>query len=109
MNREPIDRMPTERDPRFGLEEALDGELPIDIVERMLSHAQGCPECAEELERLRRVKDLVRRSCADRAPSSLRERITVQYRSVTVSRAAADGSSSVRISTTSSTVRQPRT
>lgn len=109
MNREQMDRNPAERDPRFGLEEALDGELPIDIVERMLSHAQGCPECAEELERLRRVKDLVRRSCADRAPSSLRERITVQYRSVTVSRTGTDGTSSVHIATTSSTVRQPRT
>lgn len=108
MSREQIDRMPAERDPRFGLEEALDGELPIDIVERMLSHAQGCPECAEELERLRRVKDLVRRSCVDRAPSSLRERITVQYRSVTVSRTGTDGTSSVRISTSSSTVTKPR-
>ena len=33
MNREPIDRMPTERDPRFGLEEALDGELGRGLAE----------------------------------------------------------------------------
>ena len=95
------------RDLRFGLEGAIDGELPVEMVERMLLHAQDCPECAEELERLRRVKNLVRRSCADRAPSSLRERISVQYRSVTVSRTGTDGTSSVRITSTSSTVLPP--
>lgn len=103
MNREGTDA----GDLRFGLEGALDGELPAEVVDRMLRHALDCPECADELERLRRIKDLVRRSCADRAPSSLRERISVQYRSVTVSRSGPDGSSSVRI-TTSSTAVPPR-
>lgn len=73
----------TRRDLRFGLEEALDGELPRDVVERMTRHAEECPECAEELERLRAMKDLVRRCCTkDTAPQTLRERISVQYRSV---------------------------
>ncbi|MFE5775516.1 MULTISPECIES: mycothiol system anti-sigma-R factor [Brachybacterium] len=73
----------TRRDLRFGLEEALDGELPRDVVERMTRHAEDCPECADELERLRAMKDLVRRCCAnDTAPQTLRERISVQYRSV---------------------------
>src|SRR5690625_7124248 len=53
------------RDLRYGLEEALDGELPGEMVERMARHTQGCPECAEEWERLRRIKELVRRSCAE--------------------------------------------
>lgn len=83
----------TERDLRYGLEEAVDGELPHEMVERMTRHANGCPECADELERLRRIKELVRRSCADTAPTSLRERITVQYRSVTVTHTTEDGTS----------------
>ncbi|MFC7376860.1 MULTISPECIES: mycothiol system anti-sigma-R factor [unclassified Brachybacterium] len=90
------------RDLRYGLEEALDGELPPEVVARMERHTEGCPECAEEWEQVRRMKELVRRSCADRAPSSLRERIAVQYRSVSVTRTTdADGSTSVRITTTS--------
>ncbi|WP_226831952.1 zf-HC2 domain-containing protein [Brachybacterium sp. FME24] len=90
------------RDPRYGLESALDGELPQETVERMERHTQGCPECADEWERVRRMKELVRRSCADRAPSSLRDRIAVQYRSVSVTRTTdADGSTSVRVTTTS--------
>lgn len=91
-----------ERDPRFGLEEALDGELPRETVERMQRHTADCPECADEWERVRRVKELVRRSCADRAPSGLRERIAVQYRSVSVTRTTdVDGSTSVRVSSRS--------
>ncbi|WP_114855359.1 mycothiol system anti-sigma-R factor [Brachybacterium sp. YJGR34] len=86
------------RDLRFGLEEALDGELPAEMVERMQRHTADCPECAEEWDQVRRIKELVRRSCADRAPSELRERIAVQCRSVTVTEA--DGTT-VRITSTS--------
>lgn len=91
------------RDLRYGLEEALDGELPRELVERMQRHTDDCPECAEEWERMRRMKELVRRSCADRAPSELRERITVQCRSVSITEA--DGTS-VRITSTT-TYRAP--
>ncbi|HJC71039.1 MAG TPA: mycothiol system anti-sigma-R factor [Candidatus Brachybacterium intestinipullorum] len=80
------------RDMRFGLEEALDGELPRETVERMRRHTDDCPECADEWELVRRMKELVRRSCADRAPSDLRERIAVQCRTVTVTRTGPDGS-----------------
>ncbi len=92
------------RDLRYGLEEALDGELPRELVERMQRHTDDCPECAEEWEQMRRMKELVRRSCADRAPSELRERIAVQCRSVSITRTEADGTS-VRI--TSTTYRAP--
>ena len=90
------------RDLRYGLEEALDGELPGEIVERMTRHTQGCPECAEEWERLRRIKELVRRSCAEPAPRALRERITVEYRSVQTTRTETGRTttSSVRVTTT---------
>src|SRR5699024_2206624 len=76
--------VPGRRDLRYGLEEALDGELPEEMVRRMRRHTADCPECAEEWEQVRRMKELVRRSCADRAPSDLRERIAVQCRTVSV-------------------------
>ncbi|ATG51678.1 mycothiol system anti-sigma-R factor [Brachybacterium vulturis] len=87
------------RDLRFGLEEALDGELPEEMVQRMQRHTDDCPECAEEWEQVRRMKELVRRSCADRAPSELRERIAVQCRTVSVTRTDADGTT-VRLTRT---------
>ncbi|MGP9582056.1 MULTISPECIES: anti-sigma factor [unclassified Brachybacterium] len=93
------------RDLRYGLEEALDGELPREMVEKMQRHTVDCPECADEWEQVRRVKELVRRSCADRAPSELRERIAVQCRTVSVTRTEVDGST-VRITTSSTTTRR---
>jgi mycothiol system anti-sigma-R factor len=93
-----------ERDMRFGLEEALDGELPRETVERMRRHTDDCPECADEWELVRRMKELVRRSCADRAPSELRERIAVQCRTVTVTSTSADGST-VRVTRSTTTRR----
>ena len=92
-------------DPRYRLESALDGELPPERVEQMLRHAADCPECAEEWERMRRLKELVRRSCADRAPSDLRERIAVQCRSVSITRTEADGST-VRVTRTTTSTRR---
>lgn len=107
MNQETPDRMKSQRDAaaqdrdlRFGLEEAVDGELPRELVERMTAHAADCPECADEIERLRRIKELVRRSCCEPAPSSLRERIAVQCRSVSVTRRDADGTTTVQVTST---------
>ncbi|MDN5820590.1 MAG: mycothiol system anti-sigma-R factor [Brachybacterium sp.] len=96
---------PERRDLRYGLEEALDGELPEELVQRMQRHTDDCPECAEEWEQVRLMKELVRRSCADRAPSELRERIAVQCRTVSVTRTDADGST-VRITRTSTVRRE---
>ena len=80
------------RDLRYGLEEALDGEVPPELAERMTAHTADCPECAAEVERLRRLKELVRRSCCDTpAPSGLRDRIALQCRTVTVTSTDADG------------------
>ena len=97
----------TAREARYRLAEALDGELPRETVDRMLDHAAGCVECQDEIERLRRLKELVRRSCADRAPSDLRERIAVQCRTVSVTTTStttsADGT--VRYSRTTTTRR----
>ncbi|MGY5764925.1 anti-sigma factor [Brachybacterium sp. DNPG3] len=85
------------QDLRFGLEGAVDGELPRELVERMIAHAEDCTECADELEMLRQLKDLVRRSCCEAAPSALRERIAVQCRSVEVTRSTAEGTTTVQV------------
>ena len=93
------------RDLRYGLEEALDGELPQELIERMRQHTEDCPECLEEWEQVQLMKELVRRSCVDRAPSELRERIAVQCRTVSVTRTETDGGT-VRVTTTSTTTRR---
>ncbi|MCL6423799.1 mycothiol system anti-sigma-R factor [Brachybacterium sp. JHP9] len=83
---------------RFGLETALDGELPRETVARMTAHAEGCPECAEEMARLRALKELVRRSCAsETAPRTLRERISIQYSRIEVTHS--QGSASIETRT----------
>ena len=95
------------RDLRYGLEEAIDGELPRELVEKMTRHTADCPECADEVERLRLLKELVRRSCSDPAPSELRERIALQCREVSVtstSPTTQDGAT-VRVTRTTRTTR----
>lgn len=72
-------------DPRYALDEILDGELPASAEERLRAHLGTCPECADEVERVRRIKEILRRSCTDEvAPPALRERITIEYRRVSV-------------------------
>lgn len=111
-NQDPETRGETDgarRDLRYGLQEALDGELPAEMVERMSRHAEDCPECADEVERLRRLKELVRRSCTENAPPSLRERIAVQCRTVSVTRTTVDGEgSSLTVTRSSSTTSSAR-
>lgn len=83
---------------RERLEAAVDGELNAETLEEVRRHALDCPDCAEELERLRRLKALLRRSCAGTvAPGSLRERISVQVRRIEVTRADGTRVTSVRM------------
>ncbi|MGP9693308.1 mycothiol system anti-sigma-R factor [Brachybacterium sp. AOP25-B2-12] len=64
---------------RFALDEAADGELTPELAERLRQHWETCPECVEEVERVLRMKELVRRCCAaETAPASLRERISIE-------------------------------
>lgn len=95
-----------DRDALALLEEACDGELSPERIQRMLDHLGDCPECAQEVERLRQMKKLVRRSCrSDTAPVSLRERISIEYRRVSVTETGPDG---VRRTTTATTrIRRP--
>ncbi|MCS6710939.1 zf-HC2 domain-containing protein [Brachybacterium sp. EF45031] len=80
--------------PADRLQEVADNELSPAELERLLAHVAECPECHDELERLRRMKALLQRSCRQEvAPAALRERISVAYRRVTVT--SADGTTRV--------------
>ena len=59
----------------------------------------------EDDERVQMLRELLRRSCCQtQAPSTLRERITVQYRSVQITRSGPDGTSTVRMTSTRRTL-----
>lgn len=82
---EPLGTPERGEDRCHSLDEVVDGELSAAAADRLRRHVAQCPECAEEIERARRVKELVRRCCgSETAPRALRERITVEYRRVSV-------------------------
>lgn len=82
--RSPINqRRDAQRMSEYGLDEALDGELCAETIARLEKHLEGCTECAEEMARLRALKALLQRTMPVPAPSGLRERISVQCRTVT--------------------------
>ncbi|WGW10509.1 mycothiol system anti-sigma-R factor [Saxibacter everestensis] len=53
----------------------LDGELGQAEIAEIKAHLQECSPCESELSIESMLKDLVRRSCSESAPASLRERI----------------------------------
>ncbi len=60
------------------LYEFLDSEMTPDDERRMRAHVAHCSPCLAELSVEELVKQLVRRSCHEQAPSGLRERIHAQ-------------------------------
>jgi len=66
--------------------EMIDSQMPEEQVARLRAHAKGCPTCSKLAEAEVHVREIVKRSCCESAPSSLRVRITSQlevYRSAT--------------------------
>ncbi len=57
------------------LERFLDGELPADEVGRVKQHLSACYPCTDRASFEEQLRALVRRGCADAAPSDLVERI----------------------------------
>lgn len=53
----------------------LDGELSEAEILEIKDHLSGCAQCEQEYAVESLLKELVRRSCRDEAPSGLRERI----------------------------------
>jgi anti-sigma factor (TIGR02949 family) len=60
------------------LYEFLDSEMTPDDEHRMRAHVAHCSPCLAELSVEELVKQLVRRSCSERAPETLRVRIHQQ-------------------------------
>lgn len=60
------------------LNEYLDSEMTSEDELRMRAHVAHCSPCLAELSIEELVKRLVRRSCVERAPDSLRVRIHEQ-------------------------------
>ena len=60
------------------LDEYLDSEMTAEDEQRMRAHLAHCSPCLAELSAEEIVKKLVRRSCAEQAPDTLRVRIRTQ-------------------------------
>jgi len=60
------------------LYEYLDSEMTPEDEQRMRAHVAHCSPCLAELSVEDLVKQLVRRSCKERAPETLRVRIHQQ-------------------------------
>ena len=67
---------------------------------RLEHHLAGCPACRELFLSVRRLKAKLSRSCCEKAPSGLRERLMVEIRRTTVTTTDADGHTVVRHTTT---------
>ncbi|WP_460702548.1 mycothiol system anti-sigma-R factor [Myceligenerans halotolerans] len=64
------------------LYEYLDSEMTHQDEQRMRAHVAHCSPCLAELSVEDLVKQLVKRSCAERAPETLRLRIAEQIRAL---------------------------
>jgi mycothiol system anti-sigma-R factor len=56
----------------------IDAELDIHELELMRGHIDDCPECLYEEELGRKLKGVIQRTCVERAPEALRERVTAR-------------------------------
>ncbi len=60
------------------LQEYIDCEMSeVDTV-RLEAHISGCSTCQAEVGLEQKVRDLLKRSCMEQAPTHLRERVLAQ-------------------------------
>jgi len=64
--------------------EYLDSEMTDDDAVRMRHHIETCSPCLAELSIEELIRQVVRRSCAERAPEGLRLRVLAQARSIEI-------------------------
>lgn len=62
----------------------IDNELEEGDCAIVRAHIDGCSPCLERYDLQRTVKALVARSCSEKAPADLRERVRVQIAAVQV-------------------------
>ncbi|QAY63302.1 mycothiol system anti-sigma-R factor [Xylanimonas allomyrinae] len=60
------------------ISEYLDSEMTPEDEQRMRAHLAHCSPCLAELSAEEIIKNLVRRTCTERAPEALRARIHAQ-------------------------------
>lgn len=58
--------------------EYLDAEMTAAQRARLTSHVEQCPRCHEAADVEQHVRSLIRRSCTEKAPQSLRLRVISQ-------------------------------
>ena len=62
----------------------LDNELEETECAEVRVHIESCSPCLARYDVQRTIKQIVARSCAERAPDSLRARVLVQLREVEI-------------------------
>ena len=62
----------------------IDHEIDNASCDEIQAHIDSCSECLTEYDLERIVKDLVSRSCAERAPEPLRQKVLYSIRTVSV-------------------------
>ncbi|WP_054952504.1 mycothiol system anti-sigma-R factor [Flaviflexus massiliensis] len=60
---------------RDHLFELLDREMTEEQEGRLRAHAENCPTCTEAAEAEKHMREVIRRSCAESAPDSLRAKV----------------------------------
>ncbi|GAA1171128.1 mycothiol system anti-sigma-R factor [Nesterenkonia xinjiangensis] len=58
--------------------EYLDGALSRDDLEEVRTHLHDCPDCASDYDLECIIRSVIRRSCAERAPDTLK--VTIMER-----------------------------
>lgn len=58
--------------------EFLDAEMPESDLSRVRAHIENCDECLDALSSERSLRVVLRRSCTEVAPASLRFRVLSQ-------------------------------
>lgn len=53
----------------------LDGALGSEDLAEVRAHIDGCPECQSEHDLELIIRDVVKRSCGEKAPRSLKDKI----------------------------------
>ena len=62
----------------------IDNELPTADLSEIQQHLEECAPCLRKYDLERTVKMLVQRSCAERAPAELRDKVLLRIQQVQV-------------------------
>ncbi|GAB3753553.1 hypothetical protein GCM10027591_02110 [Zhihengliuella somnathii] len=66
------------------LYEYLDGALSVDDLNDVQRHLEHCTECAQEYDLECIIRSVVKRSCTEQAPQTLKSRIMMRISEIRV-------------------------